>query len=155
MSHNTVNSGINHRLMSLFLMLHHRRGEGVLLEDQGNYPPTRNNKDQPQRRNERAGFAHQMKPEYVQVNEHDHSQESCDKQKRDYLIRQRLSLLHGWFEAFVEQILSAWEDDGQCRGSAHQDQSEEYPGAGPIESARRQEKQRAEEDEIVDDAENR
>src|SRR5262245_56683354 len=94
-----------------------------------------------------------MKPEYVQGNEHNHPEERGDKQEHDYLIRQRLSLLHGWLEAFVEQILSAREDDDHRRCRANQDQSEEHPGAGPLESARRQEQHGAEEDEIVDNTE--
>src|SRR5262249_6098901 len=115
--------------------------------------PTHDNKDQPQSRNERAGLAHQMKPEYVQGNKHNHPQERGDEQEHDYLIRQRLSLLHRRLETFIEQILSAREDDDHRRGRADQDQSEEHPGAGPLESARRQEQQDAEKDEIVDNTE--
>src|SRR5262245_4614029 len=94
-----------------------------------------------------------MKPEYVQGNEHNHPEERGDKQEHDYLIRQRLSLLHGWLEAFVEQILSAREDDEHRRRRANQDQSEEHPCAWPIESACRQEQHGAEEDEVIDNTE--
>src|SRR5262249_22490390 len=52
-----------------------------------------------------------------------------------------------------KQILSAREDDDHRRRRADQDQSEEHPGAGPLESARRQEQQGAEKDEIVDNTE--
>jgi hypothetical protein len=41
MAYHAVDSAIDHRVMPCFLMLHHRRREGILLESEGHDPPTR------------------------------------------------------------------------------------------------------------------
>jgi hypothetical protein len=42
MSHHAVDSGIDYRLLSFFLMPHHRRRESILSRGEGDDPPTRN-----------------------------------------------------------------------------------------------------------------
>src|SRR6266536_5910652 len=56
-----------------------------------------------------------MKAEHVQENENNQTNERGDKQDHDDLVRKRLSLLYGWFEAFLEQALVDTEDDHCAR----------------------------------------
>jgi len=56
MSHDAVDSGIDYRVLSLFLMLHRQRREGVLPKGEVGGPPTRDRQCKPQRRNERSGL---------------------------------------------------------------------------------------------------
>ena len=110
MPHNPVNSAIDHRLMPLHLMLHHGRRKGILTERQGNDPPTRNEKNDPQRRHEWSRFGEDVKSEYIQRNRDNDSKESGDKNQEDNLIRQWLPLLNWRPEAFIEQVLTVTEN---------------------------------------------
>ena len=70
--------------MPLHLMLHHGRRKGILTERQGNDPPTRNEKNDPQRRHDGRVWE-DVKSEYIQRNRDNDSKKAAIKTKRTIL----------------------------------------------------------------------
>jgi hypothetical protein len=73
-----------------------------------------------------------MQAEHIQRNENEHTEECDHKQDHDDLVRKRLSLLEGWFAAFLEQALVDAADAHGARHRADENHPKQHPGTPPL-----------------------
>ncbi len=139
MSHEAVDSRVDHRVVSFLLMFHHRRSKGILPERERNDPPSRDEENQPHGRNNGSRLLHHMKSKNIQRNEAGQTTEYRNKQEHHDLVRRRLSFLDERLKAFVEQLLPAGKHDHHCRDINDEEHAEEYPGTPPLPRPCRQE----------------
>jgi hypothetical protein len=90
-----VDASIDDRVLPCFLMLHHRRREGVLPEGERDDSPASDEQEQPEGGNHRRGASHQVQAEHIQRNEEDQADERGENEKRGHndLVRKWLALL--------------------------------------------------------------
>ena len=152
MADHGVDAGIDHGVLSIFLKFDHGCGEGVFPEGEGDEDPAGDDENQSDRRNERAGFGHQMKFEHVAGDEEDHRAIRDDKEDDEDFVRERLTFLEERFEAFAEQVLVTRAEAGQRGGGADEDRADEHPGPPPITGVGGHEQQDRKQGGVVYDA---
>jgi hypothetical protein len=93
-----------------------------------------------------------MKSEHVEWNEGNHREESGDKQEHYDFVLERLSLLHGRFEAFRKQFFASAVEADCAQTRANENNCQKHPSTPPIQSPSWQEQQETEDGHVGEDA---
>src|SRR4029453_2510456 len=141
MPHNRINSSVDDSLVPFFLKPNDWHGKGVDFHRKRHDPPARAVKGKSEKRNEPAGFWHQMEPKDIKRNKDDLPHIRDHQQNYENSVPQRLSFLDKSSGTLREQAGVIGQDAEDGHGHHGDGNGEKHPCAPPVQRASRHKEQ--------------